>query len=77
VCNSLSRALHDTVGIRRASKPPMRTSDSLCAAVSLLLTRTLRDNVRMKTSARAVLISGVNKSSFVCSPVSHVRAGDP
>jgi hypothetical protein len=76
MCNSLPRALHSTIGIRSASKPPMCASDSQCVAVSLLLTRDLRDSVRMKIFARVVSISGVNKSSFVCSTVSHIRAGD-
>jgi len=76
VCNPLPRTLHNGVGIRSAGKPPMRASDSLCTAVSLLLTRALRDGVRMKIFERALSISGVNKSSFVCSPVSHIRAGD-
>jgi len=76
MCNPLPRALHSTVGIRSASKPPMRASDSLRTAVSLLWTRALRDGVRMKGFERVVSISGVNKSSFVCSPVSYIRAED-
>jgi len=36
----------------------------------------LRDGVRMKGFERVVSISGVNKSSFVCSPVSYIRAKD-
>jgi hypothetical protein len=76
VCNPLLRTLHSAVGIRSASKPPMHASDSLRTAVSLLLTRARRDGVRMKIFEWALSISGVNKSSFVCSPVSHIRAGD-
>lgn len=48
MCNPLPRALHGTVGIRSASKLPMRASDSLRTAVSLLSTRALKNGVRMK-----------------------------
>jgi hypothetical protein len=74
MCNSLPRASHSTAGIRSANKPPMCASDSLRVAVSLLLTRALRDSVRMKIFAKVVSISEVNKSSFVNSSVSHIRA---
>jgi hypothetical protein len=58
MCNSLPRALHSTVGIRNASKPPMPASDSLCAAVYLFSARARRENVRMKIFAQTVSISG-------------------
>jgi len=48
MCSPLPRALHSTVGIRSASKLPMRASDSLRTVVSLLSTRALKDGIRMK-----------------------------